>query len=107
MKDLFILVVLAALIVTGCTLRLGGPDKLTEKPAPTSLPLAAITEPVQSARVIPPPEPVQLPAGFTITVSAQDLNGPRMLAGGPDKHLYVAERGAGRVGRLPGLSGGG
>ena len=107
MKDLFILVVLAALIVTGCTLRLGGPDKLAEMPAPTSLPLAAITEPVQSARVIPPPEPVQLPAGFTITVYAQDLNGPRMLAVGPDKHLYVAERGAGRVVRLPDLSGDG
>jgi glucose/arabinose dehydrogenase len=52
-------------------------------------------------RVVSPTEPIRLPAGFGITVFAQGLQDPRMMALGPDGDLYVAERGTGRVLRLP------
>ena len=54
-----------------------------------------------------PEKPINLPPGFSINVYAEGLNGPRMMAIGPDGALYVAERGAGRVVRLPDLDGDG
>jgi glucose/arabinose dehydrogenase len=51
--------------------------------------------------VVLPAEPVALPPGFGISAFAQGLNGPRMMALGPDDEVYVAERGAGRIVRLP------
>jgi glucose/arabinose dehydrogenase len=50
-----------------------------------------------------PEKPVNLPPGFLINVYAEGLNGPRMMVIGPDGALYVAERGAGRIVRLPDL----
>lgn len=44
---------------------------------------------------------ISLPAGFEINTFAQGLEGPRFIAFGPDGHLYVAERGADRIVRLP------
>ncbi len=56
----------------------------------------------QSAQVIvPPQEPITLPDGFGISVFQSGLSGPRMMAVGPDTQLYVAERGKGRIIRLP------
>jgi glucose/arabinose dehydrogenase len=58
-------------------------------------------------RVVPPQEAISLPPGFGISVFAHGLNNPRMMAFGPDGVLYVAERGAGRIVRLPDRDGDG
>jgi glucose/arabinose dehydrogenase len=52
-------------------------------------------------RIVPPAEPISLPSGFGISVFASGLRGPRMMAVGPDGDVYLAERGAGRIVRLP------
>ena len=52
-------------------------------------------------RVVAPAEQINLPSGFGISVFASGLDTPRNLAIGPDGQLYVAERGAGRIVRLP------
>lgn len=65
----------------------------TQSPAPTVTPIPT--------RVVPPAEPITLPPGFGISVFAQGLSNPRMMTVGPDGQLYVAERGAGRIIRLP------
>jgi glucose/arabinose dehydrogenase len=44
---------------------------------------------------------ISLPPGFAIRIYAQGLSGPRLMAIGPGGYLYVAERGANRVVRLP------
>ena len=62
--------------------------------APTQAPTAALV-------ITPPAHPIQLPPGFAITVYAQGLDDPRMMTLGPDGQLYVAERGANRIIRLP------
>lgn len=41
------------------------------------------------------------PPGFTTTVFAEGLNGPRFVAFGPDGVLYVADRGNNRIVALP------
>ncbi len=83
----------------------------TQQPAPTSISpavtpaatvLASPTNPAAPpTRVIPPPGQITLPPGFGISVFASGLNTPRNIAIGPDGQLYVAERGAGRIVRLP------
>jgi glucose/arabinose dehydrogenase len=50
---------------------------------------------------VAPAGEIRLPPGFGISVYTEDLDGPRMMTVGPDNELYVAERGAGRVVRLP------
>jgi glucose/arabinose dehydrogenase len=50
---------------------------------------------------VPPAEAIALPPGFGISVFTSGLRGPRMMALGPDGQLYAAERGAGRIVRLP------
>jgi glucose/arabinose dehydrogenase len=52
-------------------------------------------------RVVPPQDTVNLPPGFGISVFAAGLSGPRMMTVGPDNVIYVAERGARRIIRLP------
>jgi glucose/arabinose dehydrogenase len=42
-----------------------------------------------------------VPAGFAVRIFAAGLSGPRLMDIGPDGELYVAERNAGRVVRLP------
>jgi glucose/arabinose dehydrogenase len=96
--------VLASLLViflVACTLRIGSRTRLPDAPAPTTLPLEATAAPGGDAVITPTENPIALPSGFAISVFAQGLDYPRMLAIGPDGSLYVAERGAGRVLRLP------
>ncbi|MFL7794847.1 MAG: PQQ-dependent sugar dehydrogenase [Anaerolineae bacterium] len=85
----------------------------TVRPEPTATPQAtAVVAPIVATtgapsttipptRVVPPADRINLPAGFGISVFAAGLRGPRMMALGPDGELYVAERGAGRIVRLP------
>lgn len=86
-----------AFLLSACTLTIGGPSQLPDAPAPTTLP--------QQGKVISLPDlpgkTITLPPGFAISLYAQGLNNPRMMTLGPDGQLYVAERGAGRILRLP------
>jgi glucose/arabinose dehydrogenase len=66
----------------------------------TRVPVTVVPDAVLT-RVVPPAEPIALPPGFGISAFARGLNGPRMMALGPDGEVYVAERGAGRIVRLP------
>ena len=45
---------------------------------------------------------IQVPAGFEIRIFAQNLNiKPRMMAFGPDGHMYITLMNTGQVARLP------
>ena len=85
------------LLLGACTLNIGGPSRLPDPPAPTAIPLSGdemlLPEVPGKSNVLPP--------GFAIAVFADGLDGPRMMALGPDGQVYVAERGAGRILRLP------
>ena len=78
-------------------------EEATRTPTPTSeprvtvTPVPSLTPVVSPTRVVPPAETINLPPGFGISVFAQGLSGPRMMALGPDGELCVAERGAGRI----------
>ncbi len=100
-KEWLFVSVVFLLAFGGCTLRLGSPANLSDAPAPTTIPLAVTAEPLAGTQALLPPQPIALPPGFAITVFAKGLNSPRMMALGPDGQLYVAERGAGRIVRLP------
>ena len=52
-------------------------------------------------RIIAPQDTIYLPPGFGISVYAQGLRSPRMMALDSNGLLYAAERGAGRIIRLP------
>jgi len=95
---------LSSTTVAGATA--GTPTPTREATAmATSVPVPA---PVESpVRIIPPQETINLPPGFGVSVFAQGLRGPRMMALGPDGYLYVAERSAGRIVRLPDRDGDG
>ena len=45
-----------------------------------------------------------VPAGFVVNIFAEGLDGPRFLQVGPDGAIYVADRGNGRIARLPDLN---
>jgi glucose/arabinose dehydrogenase len=90
-----------------CTLRIGSPGQIADTPAPTTIPLAETAEPPVLTGREAPQKPIALPPGFAISVFAKGLQDPRMMAIGPDGALYVAERGAGRIVRLPDLDGNG
>ncbi len=89
----------------------------TPEPAPTAEEIdtevpetEAPTSPDEMARptrVVAPPGTVNMPEGFGISVFAEGLNDPRMMTVGPDGMVYVAERGAGRIVRLPDRDGDG
>jgi len=89
------------LTLTACTLRIGGPNKLPNSPAPTTQPLEETSQATLPAGLIAPKGHINLPPGFVIAVFAEGLKNPRMMVIGPDGHLYVAERGEGRIVRLP------
>ena len=106
MKKNFIPTLVLMLFSVACALRLGWPNRVTDTPAPTSIPLDPTSPAMNGPNTNPadtalPEKPINLPPGFAIGVFASGLAGPRMLANGPDGQLYVAERGAGRVVRLP------
>jgi glucose/arabinose dehydrogenase len=90
-----------ALLLGGCTLRVGSLTRLPDAPAPTAIPLISTAEPAQPSQGLPTEKPVALPPGFGISVFAEGLIEPRMMAVGPDGYLYVAERSANRIIRLP------
>jgi glucose/arabinose dehydrogenase len=100
-------VLITAFLLSGCQLMSLFHREVQEPPAPTAIPLpdasgketAAPQEP--GIEGIPPQEDINLPAGFGISVFIEGLKGPRMMAVGPDNHLYVAERTTGRILRLP------
>ncbi len=122
---------LMTLVVVACTLQPDATDQIPNTLAPipldtatlnpTDLPVpASITAPAPASGAVPatlpppprppliaPEQPINLPPGFAIGVFAQGLNGPRMLAIGPDGQLYVADRDANRIVRLPDLNGDG
>jgi glucose/arabinose dehydrogenase len=85
------------LLLSACTLTIGGPSRLPDPPAPTAIPLMEAAVPLPDV----PEHAIALPAGFGISVFADGLDNPRMMTLGPDGHIYVAERGAGRILRLP------
>ena len=86
-------------------------------PEPEETPGAAADEPAEPTespvmpkaptRVVPPDDVIELPPGFGISVFATGLNDPRMMVLGPGGELYVAERGARRIVRLPDRDGDG
>lgn len=54
---------------------------------------------------LPPPDEASarltVPEGFAVRLFAEDLNAPRLMTVGPQGVLYVAERGAQRIVRVP------
>ena len=93
----FLFLFCLSLLVSACTLSIGGPNQLPDPPAPTAIPLS---EPPASIAGLPDKE-ITLPPGFKISIYAEGLKGPRMMSVGSDGQLYVTERGAGRILRLP------
>ncbi len=73
----------------------------------SSEPTSEPTADAMATVVVPPKETINLPEGFGISVFAEGLLNPRMMAVGPDEQLYVAERGAQRIVRLPDRDGDG
>jgi glucose/arabinose dehydrogenase len=73
------------------------PTRLDDLPAPTTIPLSDYSK----------SGGINLPPGFQLSRFAEGLDGPRMMALGPDGMLYVTERGKGRVVRLPDRDGDG
>lgn len=80
-------ILILALLGAACT---------AKTPAP-----AAPTVPGRAQQVAAPPRGLAVPPGFTISVFATGLQAPRHMGQGPDGAIYVAERGADRVSRLP------
>jgi glucose/arabinose dehydrogenase len=129
MKSKFFSVISVVLLLSACTAQPAANILIVSPPDPTSLAASSIptASPIPSATptpvptaaptvtaspspvaiatvvqsVVSPDHPLTLPAGFGIGVFARGLRDPRMMAIGPDGLLYVAERGAGRVVRLP------
>jgi glucose/arabinose dehydrogenase len=85
------------ILLSACTLTIGSPSKLPDPRAPTAIPLLETAVPLPGI----PGKSIALPPGFGISVFVDGLDNPRMMTIGPDGHLYVAERGAGRILRLP------
>jgi glucose/arabinose dehydrogenase len=98
---LAIVVAAVLLAAAGCSFNFGSPTRLADAPAPTSVPLSDTGPSADFPNPAPPDEPIRLPPGFQISVYARGLEEPRMMALGPDGQVYVAERGAGRIVRLP------
>ena len=106
MKKVLILIpiMLVSVIMTaGCTPIADYP------PIPTSIPLANPVDgsPDPSSELIPPENPIYLPAGFQISVFADSLAYPKKMALGPNGFIYVTEFKTGRVLRLPDRDGNG
>lgn len=124
-STLLSLLVFATLALSGCQVMGLFHGDVADEPAPTALPLptavpqsdsgaatpSAMPTELEDAqtptRVVQPRDEVNLPLGFGVSVFAAGLRGPRMMTLGPDGQVYVAERGAGRVLRLPDRDGDG
>lgn len=107
-----LLLLIALVVLAGCDgFHIGGFSRLDASLAPTAIPLAGSAASSggedDSDNPAPPQERLLHPPGFRVMVFAAGLDGPRMMAVGPDGHVYVAERGAGRIVRLPDRDGDG
>ncbi|UCD42413.1 MAG: sorbosone dehydrogenase family protein [Chloroflexota bacterium] len=91
-----LLLLFGLFLASACTMTIGGPSRLPDPPAPTAIPLS---EPAVSLAGVPG-RSISLPPGFEISVFADGLDDPRMMNLDSDGHIYVAERGAGRILRL-------
>lgn len=100
-KRITVLVFGLVLLLSGCRFNLGLPNRTNDIPAPTALPLTGKPDLGRLGSLAAPERPIALTPGFLINVFASGLDGPRMMTIGPDGQLYVAERGANRVIRLP------
>ena len=123
-----VFVTLTLLALSGCRVIGLFHQEVPATPAPTAIPLptapptpeslpTTTPEPTQTStleatatatsevtaptRGVPPEDVVNLPPGFGISVFVEGLKSPRMMTLGPDGQIYVAERGAGRIVRLP------
>lgn len=85
------------ILLSACTLTIGSPSRLPDSPAATAIPLVETAQPLPED----PRKSIALPQGFRISLFSSGLDDPRMMTIGPDDQLYVAERGAGRIIRLP------
>ncbi len=99
----------ARLTVEGATRAPSATDipTATRPPEATTSTTAATAAAPASTRVVLPQETINLPPGFGISVFVSGLSDPRMMGLGLDGALYVAERGAGRIVRLPDRDGDG
>ncbi|HWQ16077.1 MAG TPA: PQQ-dependent sugar dehydrogenase [Roseiflexaceae bacterium] len=84
----------ALLLVSACGSLPGAASPPSPTPAATRVPPRLPPEDAASARLAVPP-------GFAVRIFAAGLDNPRLMTVGPDGQLYVAERGAGAVVRLP------
>jgi glucose/arabinose dehydrogenase len=116
MKTIKPCLLLLLLALVGCSTQSGGvvqpsPTAPLSAPTPngtgTATPVPAASQPEPTVAqpgptsVVSPTDAITLPEGFGISVFQGDLNGPRMMALSPDGAIYVAERGTGRIVRLP------
>lgn len=79
-------------------------NTITAQATPTIAPTtqtAARPAPNAPTQVVAPKGMINLPEGFGISVFATNLKAPRMMTLGSDGAIYVAERAAGRIVRLP------
>lgn len=84
---------LSSLLFAGCINAPGG-----------TLPLPAggsAGSPANSASTDEASQRLTVPAGFVVRTFAQGLQEPRLMTIGPDQQLYVADRGADKIYRLP------
>jgi glucose/arabinose dehydrogenase len=77
-----------------------------EQRAQLPTPISVLSELEVAAELAIPPadeatERLQTPPGFMVHIFFSNLRGPRLMTVGPDDHLYVAERDANAVVRLP------
>lgn len=107
----FLLVILTlGLWITGCQAMGIFHRPVQAPPAPTALPASGALEisprtPVDTSSAST--ELLTVPQGFQVSIFQSGLKGPRMMTLGPDGTLYVAERGADRIIRLPDQNGDG
>jgi glucose/arabinose dehydrogenase len=100
---------LTGLLLAGCK-PAEPPDETPPDPTPgpPALVPVSVTVPPSFQGAYPGGNrPLYLPAGFQVQVFAAGLQSPRHLAEGSDGAIYVTERTAGRVSRLPDANGDG
>src|SRR5688572_18114467 len=104
-------ITLLTLALAACNQRNGNPQSASTPKSPTQTPGPAGAQAASATSNTFRPEKrpfsqdhlknLKLPPGFSISVYAQDLGRPRMLATGPDGTVYVTRRQPGDVVALP------
>jgi glucose/arabinose dehydrogenase len=96
----------ALILLTACTGSLRTPGGAAQDQPAADQPAASTSAPAATADDAAQAR-LQLPPGFTLNTYATGLRAPRLMTTGPDGALYVAERGANAVIRLPDADGDG